>query len=134
MNCLCYNSIYITLKYNFSLKKTWGTSHCGSVVMNPTSIHEDAGTIPGLFQWGKDLVGVPETCGVGRRCGSDLGLGLWCRSAATALMRPPAWKLPYAMGTDLRRQKQKQKQKQKQNNNKNLLERKVPISQQFKLR
>ena len=26
-------------------------SHCGSNVMNPTNIHEDAGLIPGLTQW-----------------------------------------------------------------------------------
>ena len=25
------------------------SSHCGSVVTNPTSIHEDVGLIPGLF-------------------------------------------------------------------------------------
>ena len=31
------------------------SSLCGSAVMNPTNIHEDAGWIPGLSQWVKDL-------------------------------------------------------------------------------
>ena len=32
-----------------------GVVPCGSVVMNPTSIHEDTGLIPGPDQWAKDL-------------------------------------------------------------------------------
>ena len=32
------------------------SSHCGSVVMNPTSILEDAGLLPGLASWVKDPV------------------------------------------------------------------------------
>ena len=35
-------------------KKLKESSHCGSVVMNPTSIHEDVGLIPGLAQWVND--------------------------------------------------------------------------------
>ena len=37
-------------------KKFVGSSYCGSVLMNPTSIHEDMGYIPGLNQCVKDLV------------------------------------------------------------------------------
>ena len=32
-----------------------GSSHCGSAVMNPTSIHEDTGSVAGLAQWVRDL-------------------------------------------------------------------------------
>ena len=65
---------------------------------NPTSIHEDVGTIPGLARQVK-LSGVAMTCGIGRIRGSDPALlWLWCRLAAAALIRPPGWELPYATG------------------------------------
>ena len=39
------------------------------------------------------------SCGVGRRCGSDLELlWLWCKLAATAPVQPLAWEPPYAAG------------------------------------
>ena len=33
----------------------WQSFHCGSVVTNLISIHENVGSIPGLTQWVKDL-------------------------------------------------------------------------------
>ena len=57
-------------------------------------------------------------CGVGHRHGSDpVLLSLWCRLAATALIQPLAWELPYAEGAAIKktkRQKKKKKEKKKE--------------------
>ena len=46
--------------------------------------------------------------GVGCRCGSDPALlWLWHRLAATALISPLAWKLPYALAVALKKQTNK---------------------------
>ena len=50
------------------------------------------------------------SCGVGRRCGSDLELlWLWRRLAAASLTRPLAWELSYVSGAALKRKKEKKK-------------------------
>ena len=54
------------------------------------------------------------SCVVGRRRGSDPTLlWLWCRPAATALIRPLAWEPPYAAGMALEKTKTKQNKKTK---------------------
>ena len=81
------------------------SSHRGSVGTNPPRIHEDAGSVPGLTQWMKGFC-VAEHWGVGRRCGLDPAwLWLWCRLAATNLIRPLAGELQYAGDAALKKPK-----------------------------
>ena len=54
------------------------------------------------------------SCGVGCRRRSDLEfVWLWYRPAATALILPLAWELPYAEGAALQRKKRKKEIAQK---------------------
>ena len=65
-------------------------------IMNPPGIFEDAGLIPEIVQWDKNLA----------------LLWLWCRQQLQ--LQPLAWELPYSTGMALKTKKKKKKRKEKQ--------------------
>lgn len=59
MLCLNFSCLALKCEYLFHHNhniKTWQEFHRGSVVTDPTSIYEDAGSIPSLAHWLRDLV------------------------------------------------------------------------------
>ena len=94
------------------------SSRCGLGVTNLTSDHENSGLIPGFAQWVKGS-DVDVNCGIGCKHRSDPTLPwLWHRLEATALIRPLAWELLYALCVALKRLKKKKKERKKVNQNK----------------
>ena len=59
------------------------------------------------------LPGVAVSCSVGHRRGLN-PVWLWHRPAAADLIRPLAWKLPYAACAALKRKKKKKREREKQ--------------------
>ena len=68
-------------------------------IMNPTSIREDAGYIPGLIQWVGDQASPWAVVWVTDGAWVPTLLWLCCRSAAAAPIQPViAQELPYVTG------------------------------------
>ena len=75
-----------------------GSFHRGLAVTHPTSIHEDADSIPGLAQWDE------LWCRLQMRLRSGVAVAV---AAGAALIGPLAWEVAYAAGAALQRRGKK---------------------------
>ena len=82
----------------------YGSSCCGAMETNPTSIQEVVCSIPGLTQWVGDLalpwavVQITDVARIPHYCGCGI------RPVTVAPIWPLAWKLPCSTGAALKRQ------------------------------
>ena len=100
---------------NYFSKLTWREFHCGTTEMNPTSNHEDTGSLSGPEIW----------CCCELWCRSHTWLRscfvvLWCRPVATAPVGLLTWEPPYAVRATQKSKKKKKPQKNKKKTPQNL--------------
>ena len=91
---------YFFLKYFKMINRS---TPCGSAEMNLLSMRMQVWSLALLGGW---RFSIAVNCYVGHRCSSHLALlWLWCRPAATALIRPLDWEPLCATGAAQKRQK-----------------------------
>ena len=82
-------------------------SHCGSVVRNPTGIHADMGSIPGLLSGLRIWHCHELRCRLQTWLSDPMLLWLWCRQAAAALiLSTPSLGTSTCCGCSPKKQKQ----------------------------
>ena len=96
------------------IKRAHRSSCHGSVEMNLTRIHEDAGSIPGLTSLSGLRIWRCHELWCSLQTQLDLALlWPWCRLAVIAPIWPLTWEPPYAASAALKKQKQTQQPKKK---------------------
>ena len=86
--------------------------------VNPTSITENVGLIPGLAQWVNISSIAMVSCGVDCRHTRILVLlWLWCRLVAEAQLGPLDWELLYAVSVALKERERKRERERKKERN-----------------